>query len=36
MKTTVEIADSLLAQARQLAAEQSITLRSVIEEGLPK
>jgi hypothetical protein len=29
MKTTVEIADSLLVQARQLAAERAVTLRSI-------
>ena len=34
MKTTVEIADSLLAQARQLAAARSTTLRQIIEAGL--
>jgi hypothetical protein len=34
VKTTVEIADSLLAQAKQLAAARSTTLRQIIEEGL--
>lgn len=34
MKTTVEITDSLLAQARQLATARSTTLRQIIEEGL--
>jgi hypothetical protein len=34
MKTTVEITDSLLQQAKQLAASRSISLRQVIEEGL--
>ena len=34
MKTTVEITDSLLEQAKQLAAARSTTLRQVIEEGL--
>jgi hypothetical protein len=36
MKTTVEITDSLLAQARQLAAARSTTLRQIVEEGLRK
>jgi hypothetical protein len=34
MKTTVEISDSLLREARQVAREQGVTLRSLIEEGL--
>ena len=34
MKTTVDITDSLLAQAKQLAAARSTTLRQIIEEGL--
>ena len=34
MKTTVEITDSLLEQAKQLAAARSTTLRQIIEEGL--
>jgi len=34
VKTTVEITESLLADAKRLAAERSITLRQVIEEGL--
>lgn len=34
MKTTVEIADSLLAEARKLAVARSTTLRQIIEEGL--
>jgi len=34
MKTTVEIADSLLEEAKKLAAERSTTLRQIIEEGL--
>jgi len=34
MKTTVEIADALLAEARQLARRERTTLRALIEEGL--
>jgi hypothetical protein len=34
MKTTVEISDSLLRQARKLAEREGITLRAVIERGL--
>ncbi len=34
MKTTIEIADPLLMQARRLAASQGTTLRSLIEQGL--
>jgi hypothetical protein len=34
VKTTVEITDSLLEQAKQLAASRSTTLRQIIEEGL--
>jgi hypothetical protein len=34
MKTTIEIAGSLLAQAKQLAAARSTTLRQIVEEGL--
>ena len=34
MKTTVEITDSLLAEAKQYAASKSMTLRQVIELGL--
>ena len=36
MKTTIEISDSILAQAKQLAREQNVTLRSLTEEGLRK
>jgi hypothetical protein len=34
MKTTVEIADSLLREARKLADREGITLRTLIERGL--
>jgi hypothetical protein len=34
MKTTVEITDSLLDQARKLAAREGVTLRTVLERGL--
>jgi hypothetical protein len=34
MKTTVDISDALLAQAKDLAHRRGCTLRSVIEEGL--
>ena len=34
MKTTLEISDSLLTKAKQLAREQKVTLRSLAEEGL--
>jgi hypothetical protein len=34
MKTTVEIPDSLLDEARRLAAREGTTLRALIEEGL--
>jgi hypothetical protein len=34
MKTTVEIPDTLLAEARKLAARQGTTLRVLIIEGL--
>jgi transposase len=34
MKTTVEVADALLAEAKQLAAERNWSLRNVIEESL--
>lgn len=34
MKTTVEIADNLLEQAKSVAAAERTTLRALIEEGL--
>ena len=34
MKTTVEIPDDLLNEARALARQEKATLRSLIEEGL--
>ena len=34
MKTTVEIPDDLLDKAKQVAATENVTLRSLIEEGL--
>jgi len=34
VKTTLDIADSLLAQAKRLAASRSTTLRQIVEEGL--
>lgn len=34
MKTTVEISDALLAEARRLARSERTTLRALVEEGL--
>ena len=34
MKTTVEISDALLTEARAIAAREEITVRALIEEGL--
>lgn len=34
MKTTLDLSDSLLAQAKALAARQRTTLTRVVEEGL--
>jgi len=34
MKTTVELSDALLAEARNIAAREGITLRTLIEQGL--
>jgi hypothetical protein len=34
MKTTVEISDALLSEARRVAARRGVTLRTILEEGL--
>jgi hypothetical protein len=34
MKTTIEISDPLLRQARELAASEGVTLRAAVERGL--
>ena len=36
MKTTIEISDPLLEAARQVAAQEKTTVRSLVEEGLRK
>jgi CRISPR/Cas system-associated protein Csm6 len=34
MKTTIQIPDSLLEEARKLAAKEKTTLKELVEEGL--
>lgn len=34
MRTSVEISDALLERARAVMAEQGVTLRALVEEGL--
>ena len=34
MKTTIEIADPILSQARKLAAREGVTLKALVELGL--
>ncbi len=34
VKTTVEISDSLLREARKIAAREGVTLRTLVERGL--
>jgi len=34
MKTTIEVSDQILAEAKRVAAREGITLRSLVESGL--